>query len=102
MATESPTWGEERIANELKLGTGWRQNRSLAALVMSETGVAVILLVGSALLIRSFVALYRLDRGIRDEERGDHANWLSGTRYLAEVRHDVVDLSDFWGIQEDK
>jgi ABC-type antimicrobial peptide transport system permease subunit len=46
-----------------RTNTGLRQNRSRAILVVSEVTLAVVLLVGSALLIRSFVALYSVDRG---------------------------------------
>ena len=44
-------------------GTGLKQNKARAALVVSEVGLAVILLVGSALLIRTFVALYVVNPG---------------------------------------
>ena len=44
-------------------GTGLRQNKARAALVISEVSLAMVLLVGSALLIRTFVALYKVDRG---------------------------------------
>src|ERR1700689_3779547 len=44
-------------------GTGLRQNKARAALVVSEVGLAVVLLVGSALLIRTFVALYSVNPG---------------------------------------
>jgi len=44
-------------------GTGLRQNKARAALVVSEVSLAVVLLVGSALLIRTFSALYKVDRG---------------------------------------
>ena len=40
-----------------------RRSKIRAALVVSEVGLAVILLVGSALLIRTIVALYSVDRG---------------------------------------
>ncbi len=43
--------------------TGLRQNKSRAILVVSEVTLAVVLLVGSALLLRSFAALYTVDRG---------------------------------------
>ncbi len=46
-------------------GTGWRQNKARAALVIGEISLAMVLLVGSALLIRTFVALYRVDRGFQ-------------------------------------
>ncbi len=44
-------------------GTGFHQNKARAALVMSEVGLAVVLLVGAALLIRTFVALYAVAPG---------------------------------------
>ena len=44
-------------------GTGFHQNKARAALVMSEVGLAVVLLVGAALLIRTFVALYAVEPG---------------------------------------
>ncbi|MDR3699101.1 MAG: ABC transporter permease [Candidatus Sulfopaludibacter sp.] len=44
-------------------GAGLRHNRARGFLVMSEVGLAVVLLVGSALLIRSFLALYHVDLG---------------------------------------
>jgi len=44
-------------------GTGVRQNKARAALVLSETSLAAVLLVGAALLIRSFVALSAVDPG---------------------------------------
>lgn len=44
-------------------GTSLRQNRSRSLLVVGETALALILLIGSALLIRSFIALRLVDRG---------------------------------------
>jgi predicted permease len=44
-------------------GTGLRQNKARAALVLSEMSLAVILLAGSALLIRTFFALYSVNPG---------------------------------------
>ena len=46
-----------------RTGTGLRQNRVRAVLVGGEVALAVILLIASALLTRSFVALYKVDRG---------------------------------------
>jgi predicted permease len=47
-------------------GSRWstgRQNKLRSALVVSEVGLAVVLLIGSALIIRSFLKLYRVERG---------------------------------------
>ncbi len=46
-----------------RAGTGLKQTKARAALVVGEVGLAVILLVGSALLIRTFVALYSVNLG---------------------------------------
>jgi len=48
-------------------GTGLGQNKLRGALVISEVSLAVILLAGSALLIRSSIALYTVDRGFETE-----------------------------------
>ncbi|MGH9645386.1 MAG: ABC transporter permease, partial [Bryobacteraceae bacterium] len=44
-------------------GTGLRQNKLRGALVICEVSLAVVLVVGSALLIRTFAVMYRQDRG---------------------------------------
>ena len=44
-------------------GTGLRQNRTRAVLVVAEVALAVILLIGSALLIRTSIALRHVDPG---------------------------------------
>jgi predicted permease len=46
-----------------RTGTSFRQNRSRAVLVVVEVALALVLLVGSALLIRSFVALRAVNPG---------------------------------------
>jgi predicted permease len=43
--------------------SGLRHSKARAVLVVSEVGLAVILLIGSALLIRTFVALYSVNLG---------------------------------------
>ncbi len=60
--------------------TGFRRNKSRAVLVVSEVTLAVVLLVGSALLIRSFAALYTVDRGF------DTGNVLTMRSLLANPR----------------
>jgi predicted permease len=44
-------------------GTGSRQNRTRAILVVTEVALALVLLIGSALLIRTSLALTRVDPG---------------------------------------
>ena len=44
-------------------GTGFRQNKIRSVLVVVEVGLALVLLIGSALLIRTAVALGRVDPG---------------------------------------
>jgi putative ABC transport system permease protein len=44
-------------------GSGFRQNKARALLVVGEVGLALVLLVGSALLIRTFLALRAVDPG---------------------------------------
>ncbi len=63
-------------------GTGLRQNKARAALVVSEVGLAVILLVGSALLIRTFVALYAIDPGFTTKNVVTMRMSLTGPKYL--------------------
>jgi predicted permease len=44
-------------------GTGLRHNRTRALLVTAEMALALVLLIGSALLIRSFIAIRQVDPG---------------------------------------
>jgi predicted permease len=57
-----------QLREESGAGTGTRQRRRLgAALIVTETALAVVLLVGAGLLMRSFVALASVDLGFRTE-----------------------------------
>jgi putative ABC transport system permease protein len=44
-------------------GTGFRQNKARAVLVITEMGLALVLLVGAALLMRTYVALRAVNPG---------------------------------------
>jgi putative ABC transport system permease protein len=44
-------------------GTGWRHNKTRALLVTTEMALAVVLSIGAALLIRSFVAIRQVNPG---------------------------------------
>jgi len=63
-------------------GTGLRQNKARAALVVSEVSLAVILLVGSALLIRTFVALYAVNPGFETKNVITMRMSMTGPKYL--------------------
>lgn len=62
-------------------GTGLRQNRMRALLVGGEVALAVVLVIGSALLIRSFVALYKVDRGFDAKNVVTMKVLLAGPKY---------------------
>lgn len=46
-----------------RTSSGFRQNKARSSLVMGEVLLAVVLLIGAALLIRTFIALRRVDPG---------------------------------------
>jgi predicted permease len=71
--------------------TGLRRSKARSALVISEVGLAVILLVGSALLIRSFAALYKVDRGFETKNVLTVRTLLAGPKYAtAAGAEDVI------------
>lgn len=61
-------------------GTGARQHKTRAVLVVAEVALAIILLVGSALLIRTAIALGEVDRGF------DATNVLTMRMVMSEQR----------------
>jgi predicted permease len=63
-------------------GTGFRHNKSRSILVVSEMALALILLVGSALLIRTTVALGHVDPGYDVNNVLTMRMSLSGSRFL--------------------
>ncbi len=77
-------------------GTGLKQNKVRAALVVSEVSLAVVLLVGSVLLIRTFVALYAVDPGFETKNVITMRTSLTGPRYaqsqgVAKATHDGLE-----------
>ena len=67
-------------------GPGLKQNKARAALVVSEVGLAVVLLVGAALLIRTFIAIYAVDPGFDTDQRINHADADDRTRSIGKPR----------------
>jgi putative ABC transport system permease protein len=62
-------------------GTGFRQNKARSLLVISEVGLALVLLVGSALLIRTFIKLRGVDLGFNSHNVITMEMSLTGDRY---------------------
>jgi len=62
-------------------GTGVRQNKARASLVLSEVGLALVLLIGAALLIRSFAALYSVNLGFDTKNIVTMNIALTGPKY---------------------
>ncbi len=63
-------------------GTGFGQNKARSVLVVCEVGLAVVLMVGSALLIRTFLALYAADRGFDTNHVLTMRMSMTGPNYL--------------------
>jgi predicted permease len=61
--------------------TALRHNKARATFVVSEVSLALILLIGSALLIRTFVALYEVDRGFATKNVVTMKLPLAGPKY---------------------
>ena len=72
-------------------GTGFRQNKARSILVVVEVGLALVLLIGSALLIRTAMALGRVDPGFDTHNVLTLKMSLKGARYdKAEAVEQVV------------
>jgi putative ABC transport system permease protein len=78
------------------LGTAFRHNRTRAVLVVAEIALALILLVGSALLIRTSIALRSVDPGFESHHVLTMRMSLTGTRFLtsAGIARTVCDVTD--------
>jgi putative ABC transport system permease protein len=76
-------------------GTGVRQNKTRSLLVISEVALALVLLVGAALLIRTFVALRAVNPGFDAHNVLTMRMSLTGPRFqktadLTQVIHDGI------------
>jgi predicted permease len=63
-------------------GSGFRQNKTRAILVVTEVSLAIVLLIGAALMIRTSLALGRLDPGFATTNVITMRTSLSGPRFL--------------------
>jgi putative ABC transport system permease protein len=80
-------------------GSGFRQNKARTLLVVSEMGLALVLLVGAALLIRTFLALRAVDPGFDARNVLTMRMSLTGTRFtktagVAQLIRDGVERLD--------
>jgi predicted permease len=66
-------------------GSGFGQNKTRSALVVVELGLCVVLLVGAALMIRTSLALGRVNPGYTVENVLTMRTSLSGPRFLTSV-----------------
>ena len=79
-------------------GTGFRQNKARSLLVISEVSLALILLIGAALLIRTFVALRSVDPGFNPHNvltmymslTGDRFEKTAGVAQLARLGRERI------------
>jgi predicted permease len=62
-------------------GTGFRQSKARSLLVISEVSLALVLLIGSALLIRTFIALHEVGPGFDAHNVLTMEMSLNGQRY---------------------
>ncbi|PYU96325.1 MAG: hypothetical protein DMG08_02545 [Acidobacteria bacterium] len=71
-------------------GTGLRHNKTRSLLVVTEVALALILLVGSALLIRTFVALSAVEPGFDSNNVLTMRMSLTGPRFLKSAAVDQM------------
>jgi putative ABC transport system permease protein len=62
-------------------GTGFRQGKARSLLVVSEISLALVLLIGAALLIRTFIALHEVGPGFDSQNVLTMEMSLNGPRY---------------------
>jgi putative ABC transport system permease protein len=80
-------------------GTGFRQGKARALLVISEVSLALVLLIGASLLIRTYIALRNVDPGFDARDVLTMEMSLTGDRFektagLAQVARDARERLD--------
>ena len=76
---------QEHLKAGARSGTGGDRRRARNLLIMAEVALSVVLLVGAGLLIRSFLALQRVNPGLRRERRA-HVRALDAVRQVPQRR----------------
>ncbi len=76
-----PALNVSRTDLSVRSGAGFRQNKTRALLVISEVALALVLLVGAALLIRSFAALRAVNPGFNAHNILTLRMSLGGSRF---------------------
>jgi predicted permease len=71
-------------------GTGFRQNKARSILVVTEVALALVLLIGSALLIRTAIALTRVDPGFDASNVLTMRMSLAGPQYQSSQTVDLL------------
>jgi putative ABC transport system permease protein len=79
-----------------RMGSGFRQNKARSLLVVGEMSLAIVLLIGAALLIRTFVALRSVNPGFDPHHVLTMEMSLTGSRFektsgVAQLVHDGVE-----------
>jgi putative ABC transport system permease protein len=79
-----------------RTGSGFRQNKARSILVISEMSLAVVLLIGAALLIRTFLSLRTVNPGFNPHNVLTMQMSLTGSRFektagVAQLTHDGID-----------
>ncbi len=77
-------------------GSGFRQNKARSLLVISEMSLAIVLLIGAALLIRTFIVLRSVNPGFDPHHVLTMQMSLTGSRFektagVAQLVHDSVE-----------
>ncbi len=81
LSASRPDLNSQLKESSNRSGTGFRQSKARSLLVVSEVSLALVLLVGSALLIRTFVALRGVDPGFNPHNVVTMDMSLTGERY---------------------
>jgi len=84
-----------------RAGTGFRQSKARSLLVISEVSLALVLLIGAALLIRTFLALRHVDPGFNPHNvltmemslTGDRFQKTAGVALLAQNGRDRINAT---------